>query len=180
MVFPGTRRFRQARALYISAFPAPQRRPFLSLWLLSVCKPAVSLRTYSDNGQFCGFTCAVQSEKYLYLNFIAVNPALRSKGYGGQILDLLRQQAPQQALLVEVERPDPDAPNYSQRCARVAFYRRNGFYDLDRTITGHGATFMLMSTDPVFDRDAYWSIFPQMSLGLRASLKRLLGRSAKK
>ncbi len=180
MVFPGTRRFRQARALYLSAFPAPQRRPFLSLWLLSVCKPAVSLRAYSDNGQFCGFTCSVCSEKYLYLNFIAVDPACRSRGYGTQLLELLRRQAPHHPLLVEVERPEPDAPNYGQRCARVAFYRRNGFYDLDRTITGHGATFMLMSTDPVFDRDAYWRIFPHMSMGLRAGLNRLLGRIAKK
>ena len=132
-IFPGTRRFRQARRLYRAAFPAAQRRPFLSLWLLSVCKPAVSLRVYLDGTCFCGFSYTVTTEKYLYISFLAVDPALRSRGYGAQMLTLLRQQAPGRALLAEVERPEPESPNYAQRVRRVEFYRRNGFHTLDRT-----------------------------------------------
>lgn len=176
-VVPGGRTCREVVRLYRSAFPAAQRRPFAGLWLLAACRRAVSLRAYYDGKTFCGFTLAVSSGKYLYISFIAVNPAARSRGYGSQILAQLRREHPEQAILVEVEYPDPQAENYEQRCRRIEFYRRNGFYDLNRTITGHGATFALMSTDPDFDRAAYQAVFPHLSFGLRRTLRRLLGRA---
>lgn len=172
-VFPGTRTYRDVKRLYLSAFPPEERRPLSSLWLLSVIRPKVSLLAYREGKTLCGFTLTVNSEKYLYISFIAVNPSLRGKGHGSQILAQLRQAHPDQALLVEVEAPNETADNYPQRVKRIAFYRRNGFYDLDRTITGRGVTYQLLSTDTTFDREAYRRIFDQLSFGLRARLKKL-------
>lgn len=173
--FPGTRTYREVRRLYLSAFPPEQRHPFVRLWLLSVLKPTVRLQAYRDGDRFCGFTLTVNGEKYLYICFIAVNPDLRSRGCGSQILALLRQQS-SKPLLVEAEAPEVGTANYTQRVQRIDFYRKNGFYDLDRTITGRGTTFALLSTDAAFDREGYWELFGHLSFGLRAWLKRLKGK----
>ena len=175
-VFPGTRTCREVKRLYLSAFPAEERYPFGRLWLLSALKSRVALRAYGDGDAFCGFTLTVDSGKYLYISFIAVAPEVRSRGYGAQMLELLRQGYPERALLVEVEAPEETSPNCGQRVRRIDFYRKNGFHDLDRTITGRGVTYALLSTDTDFDREAYWKIFDQLSLGLGPWLRRLKKR----
>lgn len=175
-VFPGTKRYREVKRLFLSAFPPEERRSLLTLWLLNAMRPQVALRSYREADRFCGFSLTVDSEKYLYLSFIAINPALRGQGYGSKILEQLRREHPQQALLVEVEAPDETAENCAQREKRIEFYRRNGFADLDRTITGRGVTYRLLSTDPDFDRAAYQRIFSYLSFGLRAKLRGLLGK----
>lgn len=173
-VFPGSRTYRAVKRLYLSAFPPEERRPLSSLWLLSAIRSKVSLLAYLDGKDLCGFTLTVDSKKYLYISFIAVDPALRGKGIGSRILERLRMEHPEKALLVEVESPEEGVDNYTQRVQRIAFYRRNGFYDLDRTITGRGVTYQLLSTDEAFDREAYRQIFEQLSFGLRARFKKLL------
>ena len=175
-VFPGTKHYREVKQLFLSAFPPEERRNLLTLWLLNAVRPQVALRAYREKDCFCGFSLTVDSEKYLYLSFIAVNPALRGQGYGSQILEQLQAAHPQQALLVEVGAPDEHAENCGQRQKRIEFYRRNGFVDLERTITGRGVTYRLLSTDPEFDRAAYRKIFSYLSFGLRAKLRTLLGK----
>ena len=176
-IVPGTRTYREVKRLYLSAFPPEERRPFFSLWLLSAIKAPVSLRAYMDGKDLGGFVLSVDSGKYLYISFIAVNPALRGKGYGSRMLEALRQQHPGRPLLVEVEAPDPAADNQAQRVKRMAFYEKNGFFDLDRTITGRGVTYKILSTEGTFDRAAYREIFSHLSFGLRA---RLRGRSGER
>lgn len=174
--FPGSKHYREVKRLFLSAFPPEERRSLLSLWLLNVMRPQVALRTYWEKDVFCGFSLTVDSEKYLYVSFIAINSDVRGQGYGSEILERLRQEYPEKALLVEVEAPDEHASNNGQRQKRMEFYCRNGFVDLDRTVTGRGVTYRILSTDPNFDRTAYRKIFPYLSFGLRATLRKLMGR----
>lgn len=163
-VFPGSKSCREVKKLYESAFPAEERYPFLRMLLMKSLNPNVELLAYERDGVFCGFTLTVCTEKYLYINFIAVNPELRSGGIGSGILQTLKGRFPNQALLVEVETPLAGAENHAQRFSRVAFYRKNGFYDLDRTISGKGGDYILLSTDRAYDRDAYLAVFRELSL----------------
>lgn len=175
-VFPGTKHYREVKNLFLSAFPPEERRPFFNLWLLNLMRPQVKLQTYREADDFCGFTLTVCSEKYLYISFIAVTPGVQGRGYGSKILALLRQTYPKKALLVEVETPDAAAFNCDQREKRIAFYERNGFVDLDRTVTGRGVTYRILATDPDFDRTAYRAIFPYLSFGLRTRLQQFKGK----
>lgn len=173
---PLTKEYRAVKRLYLSAFPPEERRPLWHLWLLSRMREEVSLTAYYDDGDFCGFTLTVCSGKYLYISFIAVDPALRSKGCGAKILASLQAQHPYQALLVEVEAPEEGAENALQRQRRIEFYLRNGFVDLSRSITGRGVIYRLLSTDPAYDRKAYQAIFPHLSFGIKGMLKKILHR----
>lgn len=162
-VFPGTRTSREVKRLYREAFLPEERCPFLRLLLLNIFSANVSLRGYWREREFCGFTLSVCSDKYLYINYIAVSPELRSEGVGTAILRLLAGANPEKAMLVEVLSPPEGSDGWEQRNRRMAFYRRNGFFDLGRTISGKGGDYVLLSTDAVYDREAYWRIFDHMS-----------------
>ena len=58
-VLPCTKTYDKVRRLFLEAFPPEERRPFWSLWLLSVLKRAVALRAYREDGSFCGFSLTV-------------------------------------------------------------------------------------------------------------------------
>ena len=172
-IIPGGSVYRKVGRLYRAAFGAEVRPPLLELWLLSARREAVSLRAWYEGETFCGMTLTVDQGKYLYIEFIAVDPALRSRGYGGRMLARLRADYPDRAMLVEVEEPEPDAGNHDQRRKRIDFYQRNGFFLLEQRLEGKKDNYVLMSTDPVYDRAAFLAIFPHLSLGIRAGLRRI-------
>lgn len=174
-VIPCTPTYRRVRKLFLEAFPPEERRPFWSLWLLSVLKRAVSLRAWLLDGTFCGFTLTVCTDVYLYISFIAVSPEVRSRGCGTRILDALKESYGK-PVLVEIEAPEEGAENQTQRLRRREFYLRNGFSPLNREITGRGVRYELLSTGADYDREAYMAIFPHLSFGIVPRIKKLLGR----
>lgn len=174
-VFPGTQTFRNVDNLYHSAFPVEERIPFRRMALLSLLRPSVDLLAYYDEGTFCGFSFTVTTPRYLYINFFAVDPSLRGKGYGSQIAALLRKRYPQ-ASLCEVKVPDPALPTYREDILRIRFWERCGFDFLGGAyhITNpHGVKYLVGTTDGSFDREAYRSLFDHLSFGPGAQLRLL-------
>ena len=178
---PGTAVYREVKQLYHGSFPENERLPFSRMVLLSLLKPAAELLGYYEGDTFCGFSFTVRSEQYLYINFIAVNPALRSHGYGAKILSLLREQYPLPAIC-DVKAPIEGSDDYAQDHRRIEFWKRNGFdfFDNEYVITNPcGVTYIIASTKAPFDRAAYWALFDHLSFGPCASL-RILKRRLRK
>ena len=174
-VFPGTKTFHEVDKLYHTAFPVEERIPFRRMALLSLLRPSVNLLAYYDADTFCGFTFTVTTARYLYINFFAVDPSLRGKGYGSRMADLLQKQYPQ-AGICEVKSPDAAVPTYQEDLNRMRFWERNGFDFLDGAypITNpHGVKYLVGTTDGSFDRNAYRAIFDHLSFGPGAQLRLL-------
>ncbi|MDE6801377.1 MAG: GNAT family N-acetyltransferase [Muribaculaceae bacterium] len=114
----------QVHGLYMSAFPAKERRPWESVTqLVESGSLFFSLITATDdNGDFVGFASLWRLPDTYYIEHLAVADSCRSKGYGGKILDYAKMLAGESPLVVEVELPDAndDAPR------RIAFYERHG------------------------------------------------------
>lgn len=80
----------------------------------------------------CYYCCAVmdpmpvglaffwETDDFLYLEHLCVDPVYRQRGYGSQILDLLKARGKQ--IILEIE---PVVDTVTQK--RRAFYERNGF-----------------------------------------------------
>ncbi len=162
---PGTPGYQKARELYLAAFPLEERFPFPVLWLVSL-KKAVRFTGYYEGDRFLGFTHTVDTGRYLYLSFFAVDPAIRSQGLGGQILEHLQAQYPGRDMVVEIEPPEEAAENADQRRRRMDFYLRNGFHDLNRHITGGGVRYTILTTDTDLDRNEYFKVFRILGIGL--------------
>ena len=158
---PGLRK--QARALYLTAFPKEERLPW---WLLrlNARRQGVDLTAFLDGDAFCGFTASVTVEDLHFLLFFAIDEEKRGKGYGSAILQKLQRE--HKTVVLNVELLDPKAENYDQRKRRFAFYLRNGFMDTCYHVWEVGGKFRVLSTAPVLDVPQYKKIFKKLTFGL--------------
>ncbi|MBO5322916.1 MAG: GNAT family N-acetyltransferase [Oscillospiraceae bacterium] len=153
---------RQAKALYLQAFPKEERLPW---WLLrlNARRRGIDITAYLDGEQFCGFTASVTVEGMHFLLFFAIKQSLRGKGYGSAILTQLRNE--HQTVTLNIEPLIPTAPNLEERKNRFAFYRKNGFFDTGYHVWEVGGKFRVLSTNPSLDEKVYKRIFRKLSLG---------------
>lgn len=111
----------QVWRLYTESFPEWERRRISSH---SRATEDVGFHTYIalENGNLLGLLFYWEYDKTIYLEHIAVNPAMRGKSIGSNIIRELIDKYPGYSLLLEV---DPPIDEISQR--RVKFYERLGF-----------------------------------------------------
>ncbi|MDE5607883.1 MAG: GNAT family N-acetyltransferase [Muribaculaceae bacterium] len=115
----------QIHPLYMSAFPAKERRPWESVvQLIDSGSPFFTLMAATDDcGDFVGFVSLWKLPDTYYIEHLAVAGSCRSRGFGGRILSRMVELAGGQPLVVEVELPDANA----EAPRRITFYERHGF-----------------------------------------------------
>ena len=86
---------------------------------------ATILGIYEDGP--VGFLVIREYKDILYLSYLAVNSALRSKGIVSKALEELVSNYADHMIVVEYEAPNPSAPENELNIRRKGFYKRNGF-----------------------------------------------------
>ena len=154
---------KQAKELYLAAFPKEERIPW---WLLrlNACRKGIDLTAFMEDERFCGFTSSVTVGKLHFLLFFAVSEKYRGQGYGSEILADIRREHPTIAL--NVEPLEESAPNYSERVKRFDFYRKNGFADTGYHVWEIGGMFRVLSTEAELNVVQYQKIFQKLTCGL--------------
>ena len=134
----------QVKALYESAFPENERIPIKHLlddkikrefWAFfdkEDGESGAAENTADENTatpKFCGFSNSITHGSITNIVYFAVVPELRSRGYGSQILQVIREQHPDTRIVVdiEVEEDSKDAEELERRNRRRDFYLRNDF-----------------------------------------------------
>ena len=120
----------QVKALYESAFPANERIPIKQLMDNKIQREFFAfVDTIDGTPTFCGFSNSITRGTITNIVYFAVEPKLRSRGYGSEILKTIREQHPETRLVVdiEVEEDSKDAKELKLRERRRNFYQRNGF-----------------------------------------------------
>jgi GNAT superfamily N-acetyltransferase len=112
--------FSSCLELYISAFPADERRDVESLGKL-LDDSRFRFHYLIDGNVLAGFLTAWQFTEYIYVEHFAVFPNLRSSGIGSRAIKRLSEIYKSPAIL-EIERPATD-----QAKRRLDFYLKNGF-----------------------------------------------------
>ena len=146
--------YKELLTLYQNAFPAVERFPVWRLRLLSHWKGVHSIAFY-DGEVLCGFSYFLVNEATVFILFLAVTPKVRSKGYGSQILSWIRENYPDRALFLDVEKPDDQAANHLQREKRIAFYERNGVFDTGQYFIHNGVPYEILCTNRDFTEQDY-------------------------
>lgn len=108
-----------------------------------------------DQNNLVGFMVVSLFEDMCYLFFLAIDPNIRSKGYGGQALRLLDELYPNKQQVVDFEMIDDTAPNNEQRITRKAFYMRNGYRETGKFISYRGVDYEILCRDTPFDFEKF-------------------------
>ena len=104
-----------------------------------------------DQDTFVGFMVTLHHKKMVYLFFLAIVPACRSKGYGSCAIEALKAQYPGKTQVVDFEAPDDSADNADQRKKRRQFYLKNGYRETGLFLTYFGVTYEVFCSDEYFD-----------------------------
>ena len=136
--------FPQVKALYESAFPANERIPIKHLLDDKIKR---EFWAFFDGDLFCGFSNSITHGSITNIIYFAVMPELRSRGYGSQILQVIREQHPDTRIVVdiEVEEDSKDAEELEHRNRRRDFYLRNGFDSSPFDYVWQGVHYRLLS-----------------------------------
>ena len=118
----------QLRQLYETAFPQEEQIPWTDLMRL-IGEMHLDFTAYYDGDDFIGFTIAYPRPSFNWFWYFAVREELRGKGYGRQILIMLKERYEGQTSMFDMESPRQECDNSVQRKRRHAFYLRNGFRD---------------------------------------------------
>ena len=145
MLTTKTTNLKNVKKLYLSAFPAYERLPYLLMKILTA-KKGVLFTEYYDDNEFCGFTYTVETDYTLFLYFLAVDESKRNLGYGSKILQHVKQSYPNKTITLNIEPLDETADNYATRVRRLGFYKRNGFIESGYTVYEVGGGFTVLYT----------------------------------
>lgn len=119
----------EVKKLYKQAFPKNEQFPFWFL-LWKARKKNIDFLAFYDNDEFVGFTYLITQEDLTYILYLAVAKTTRSKGYGSQILNLLKEMFVKKRIMLSIESPDVKSDNLQQRQKRKAFYYKNEFMQI--------------------------------------------------
>lgn len=108
-----------------------------------------------DHNVFVGFMVVKTYKDMAYLFFLAIVPALRSKGYGSRAIETVRSEYSEKKQVVDFEMPDAVADNCEQREKRRAFYLKNGYQETGLFLTYLGVNYEVFCMDEDFDYDMF-------------------------
>lgn len=104
-----------------------------------------------DDECFIGFMVVMTHKTIAYLFFLAIDPSLRSQGYGEAALSKLQQTYPSFQHVVDMELLDNKADNIQQRIARRNFYIHNGYKPTGQYLSYFEVSYEVLCKDDQFN-----------------------------
>lgn len=151
----------EIKRLYKTAFPKEERGP-LFLLHRKAKKGKAKFSAVMDGEKFVGLTFIAGKGDVVTLMFLAVADKERGKGYGGRILECVRERYKGKRLFLNIEVVDPQAENYEQRRSRKVFYERNGFEGLDYRVREAGVPYEMLAVGGYVTKEEYESVMEQI------------------
>jgi len=112
--------------LYKEAFPEARKVP---KWLLKyrLRNGKVGFSSVYSEDVWVGLIHITEYKDIVFIQTIAIVKSSRSKGFGSQVLDYLKNLNTGKRIVLNIELIDEQASNYKQRLKRKAFYKNNDF-----------------------------------------------------
>ena len=64
---------------------------------------------------------------FIFIQYIAIDSNVRSKGYGGKVIEKIKEIYPEYRIALGIEQLNKEAKNNELRIRRKNFYLKNGF-----------------------------------------------------
>lgn len=125
------------KKLYLEAFPKAERMPFPMMLGMSALWHTHFYNFY-DEETFCGFVYTATVGRQTFIMYLAVEEALRNKGYGSRILQMVKEKFYKNMVVVSIAPCFSNAEDLELRKRRKKFYERCGFRDTGYMIDMEG------------------------------------------
>lgn len=132
--------------VYEDSFPENERVQMDSLLSGYLGKKTQVVVAEKDN-QLIGFYCTVSDADLTFLFYIAVTEKERSKGYGKEMLERIKNTC-HSPIILNIEYVGEDMSPTDNRMRRRAFYLKNGFKDVGMVLFDEQGVFTILSDGP--------------------------------
>lgn len=132
------------------AFPPKEYLAPSELVKMSV-SPDFDFLAFYDDDKFIGYTAINRYKNMTYLFFLAIDPTVRSKGYGGRAIETIKSLYPDTMQVVDMEMTDENADNNEQRISRRKFYLKNGYKPTGHFLSYFGVDYEILCMENDFD-----------------------------
>ena len=149
--------YKNVKKLYHTAFPADERVPF---WFLMTKSKKENIEFYSiyEKDKWIGFVYLIGYQDIIYIFYLAVSENERGSGYGSEILKKITTKYKNKRIILLIEPVDKRAENYKERLNRKAFYKKNGFQDLDYLVTEKNVIYSALGYGNRVSNKEYFSL----------------------
>ena len=146
--------YARVKKLYKEAFPKEERKPF-SLIKKMHKRWKTDIWYFEDGKRFLGLATTINSDSIVLIDYFAVSPELRGKGYGTKMLAELVKYYMPQGVFVEIESTETQAANREERKKRKEFYIRSGFVPMNTRAKLFGVDMELLGISCSLSFDEY-------------------------
>ena len=129
----GDPEIQKLKQLYIRAFPAEERAPFL-LMLTRTHRRNIDFWSLHCNDEWAGMLYVINDRDLSYIFYLALTENMRGNGIGSAVLKAAHMHYKGRRLFLAIEQLEKSADNYSDRVRRRSFYLRNGFTAMGRKL----------------------------------------------
>lgn len=147
------------------AFPSSERLPLNILYLFSL-RSDIHYLCFIEDNQLIGVMYTIETKNLNYILHLAVNPNIRSKGYGSKMLEWVSFRSGKKPVSLDIEKPDDKASNNDQRLSRYKFYLKNNFKDTGYRIDYNGNSFMILANNDSFKPEYYRKLFKSFTFNM--------------
>lgn len=154
----GSKRKQEIKEIYTSSFLKEDRMPFWMMLLMSRL-PNTDFLSFYDRETLCGFIYMASIRRLTFVMFFAVDEKLRSRGYGGRILNQLQSIHAGNKIVISIEPCDENAEDIEQRVRRKKFYAANGYAETGYFIKMGGKRQELLVRNGTFDKQEFARFF---------------------
>ena len=155
-------RIEKIHKLYESAFPPDERLPFERILQKRDAGTMTLLSIENESGEFLGFANITLCFDALALNYFAILPEWRGKGFGTEVIVELKKRHPDRSIVIDIEDDCVESENPEQRKRRRLFYERLGFCIMPYRLSIFGVPSIIMSSGRSYTFEEYTEIFAQV------------------
>ena len=152
------------KRIYFESFPKKERMPFSMMVAMSKLWNTEFLGFYDGNA-LCGFVYLAHNSKIVFVMFLAVEKALRSKGYGSAILRDIQNKYSEKKIIISIEPCDKDTLDIELRTRRKDFYMRNRYQETGYRMKLNGIVQEIIISNGEFDKKQFRTFFALYSNG---------------
>lgn len=157
--------YKTVKGTYKKSFPRFEQIPYGILLAYAKRKGSLFIAFY-DEGVFCGETYLIHLGNTVFILYLAVNPELRSQGYGSKILSWVQQKFPNHKISLTIETVDESRKNYEERLKRREFYSKNGFTSTPYRVKEFGVVYDILSNNVDYSFEEYEKVSKYLSFNM--------------
>ena len=146
--------FSRIKKIYREAFPKKERWMF-GFFEYRASHGRADFTSYWNQNELAGFSYILRNEKCVYVFYLAVSEGQRGKGFGSEMLEMIKEKYINHIIALAIEPPVQSADNYVQRVRRKNFYIKNGLSSQTEHMEYAGEKYEIMSFGGTMTDDDY-------------------------